>query len=355
MGESSGIVSPLASWGSGGRAFARLRRGILTGRPVLLAARDHAWRRLAPAFPEAVALATSGVPAQSAADRRYDRSGDRRRLGAALAAGATVYLPQVHQVLPRVARLMVALRQALFRPVPAGAREECSFLFVVDGRGRAGMGLHHDGDVDAIWLQLEGSRTVTVGPAVPVGVPEDLDDRLAAAGPRAGWRTRDLRAGTLLYLPPRTPHRVVCHGRSLALTLTWQRPRPGVGGRRAPRTAREALAWTGWDVAAGFATAVPAASPRDLWVQVPLAVGPVDRTGRAFSLWGPGGEMLRLAAALRPRVRRLAGMPRLSGPAASRARQALGPLLARGFLGPRDLPRRLLPEEPRALDGWRFH
>jgi hypothetical protein len=36
------------------------------------------------------------------------------------------------------------------------------------------------------------------------------------------------------------------------------------------------------------------------------------------------------------------------------ARDGLAPLLAHGLLGPEDLPLRILPDRPRALDGWRF-
>src|SRR5688572_24447848 len=105
---------------------------------------------------------------------------------------------------------MVALRAALLGP----AREECSFLFLVEGRGREGMGLHHDGEVDGVWIQLEGRRTVTLGPPVSRGAPEELD----TVPDTRGWQTLSLSPGSLLYLPARTPHRVVCHERSLALT-----------------------------------------------------------------------------------------------------------------------------------------
>src|SRR4029434_1534887 len=43
----------------------------------------------------------------------------------------------------------------------------------------------------------------------------------ARAECRAGWRTLELSPGSLFHLPPWTPHDVVCHGRSLALSLTW--------------------------------------------------------------------------------------------------------------------------------------
>ena len=141
---------------------------------MVLPPRDRAWRAVVPGFAECVTMAGDGLPFQVVAERHVDRSGDPRRLAAALAAGQTVYLPQVHQVLPRLMRLMVALRVAFLGP----GRDECSYLFVVEGTGRPGMGLHHDGEVDAFWLQLEGRRTVTVGPRVPRGTPEDLDDRL---------------------------------------------------------------------------------------------------------------------------------------------------------------------------------
>ena len=81
-------------------------------------------------------------------------------------------MPQAHQVLPRVARLMAALRNRRFGP----GREECSFLFIVNGKGRQGLGLHHDGPVESIWVQLEGRRTVTTGPPVRPGTRPDLDE-----------------------------------------------------------------------------------------------------------------------------------------------------------------------------------
>jgi hypothetical protein len=277
----------------------------------VLPPRDRAWRAVAPGFAECVAMAGEGLPFQVVAEREVDRSGDPRRLAAALATGRTVYLPQVHQVLPRLMRLMVALRVAFFGP----DRDECSFLFVVDGTGRPGMGLHHDGEVDAFWLQLEGRRTVTVGPRVPRGTPEDLDDRLVRGGPRAGWRTLDLGPGSLFHLPGRTPHAVVCRRRSLAVTLTWGPARRGGGGRGGAGLLR-------WDVASGFAEPMPSASSTFLWTQVPT---------RAAGL----GLMPRLT---RARARR----------------EGLSPLVDAGILGSRDLPRRIRPDTPATLDGWRF-
>ena len=270
----------------------------------------------------------AGVPFQIALERRYDRSGDPRRLPTALKRGATVYLPQAHQVLPRVARLMVALRETLL-----GARhEECSFLFLVEGRGREGLGLHHDGEVDAFWLQLEGRRTVTLGPPVAPRTALDLDGRLAGG---RGWRTLDLPPGSLLYLPPRTPHAVVCHGRSLALSLTWSRRRA-----RAPRVT--------WDVISGRARPRPRRDPHWLWTQVPVTVGALDHARRRFRMYTPEGTAW-LPARTRPLASRLAGMPAVAADA-----PAAAPLVALGVLAPEDLPLVLVPAAPRALDGWRF-
>jgi hypothetical protein len=317
--------------------------------PAVFPPRDRAWRAIAPDFAACVRMAGSGLPFQIAAERQVDRSGDPRRLAAALASGQTAYLPQVHQVLPRLMRLMVSLRSAFFRPASGGAREECSFLFIVEGAGRAGMGLHHDGDVDAFWLQLEGQRTVTIGPRVPPGTPEELEDRALRRGREAGWRTFDLEPGTLFHLPARTPHAVVCRRRSLAVTLTWKRP-----ARRAARSARRPHPLAGllrWDVVSGFAEPIPRARPASLWTQVPVLA---RRVGRKPDLrvWTPDGEGPRLPARAAPWVDRLRLMPCLSRPLARAA--GLEPLIDAGILAPHDLPLRIRPDDPAALDGWRF-
>lgn len=260
----------------------------------------------------------------------------RAQIDRAFTEGATIYMPQVHQVLPRVARLMAALRATLFGP----GREECSFLFIVNGKGRQGMGLHHDGDVDSVWLQLEGRRTVTTGPQVPRGIRADLDDKESGRG----WATRHLEPGSLFHMPPRTPHRVVCHGRSLALSLTWK-------VRKTPLTgARAARGLTSWEVAAGRAEPIPQASLARLWTQVPVFAGRVDRTRGSFPLWVAGG-VLRLPAESHALASRLATMPSLRRSHLGRDAQ---PLLDAGILGPRDLPQRIVPQELTALDGWRF-
>ncbi len=339
---SRGVVSPLATWFAGPAALTRFRAGRLGRAPTVLRPRDRAWRAIAPDFATVVAMAEAGAPFQIAAERRYDRSSDPRRLRPALSAGATVFLPQVHQVLPRLMRLMVALRIALTGPL----REETSFLFAVEGRGRPGMGLHHDGPVDAFWLQLEGRRTVTLGPPVRPGTPENLDWRQPRE--RRGWRTLDLPAGALFHLPPWTPHDVVCHGRSLALSLTW-RALDARGRRAAPAARRAACA--DWDVVSGRVDAVPSISRSRLWTQVPIIAGP--RRGNEFDVVTPDG-VRRLPAGARPLADQLAMMPSLERPRGSRGKTALAPLLAHGLVGSQDLPLRILPDDVDALDGWRF-
>jgi hypothetical protein len=333
-------VSPLATWFSGERDVARFRRRALGHRPAVLRSRDRAWRRIVPGFAECVRMVRDGLPFHIVAGRRVDRAGDPRRLSAALAAGKTVYVPQVHQVLPRLMRLMVALRAGLLGP----GREECSFLFIVEGTGRPGMGLHHDGAVDAFWLQLEGRRTVTVGPRVRPGTPEELHPRDIRGGGAAGWRTFDLPPGSLFHLPARTPHAVVCRRRSLAVTLTWGRPAP-------PRRGRPATGLLRWDVVSGYAAPIPRASSRMLWTQVPVLAEPVPR-GPTVRVWTPAGEGPPLPGAAGPRAARLRLMPRL--PRALAVRAGLAPLIDAGILADRDLPRRVRPDRPAALDGWRF-
>jgi hypothetical protein len=332
--------SPLSTWFAGPAALARFRRRRLGRTPVVLPPRDDAWRAIAPDFATAVRMARAGAPFQIAAGRHYDRSGDPRRLGAALAAGATVFLPQVHQVLPRLMRLMVALRVAFLGPL----REECSFLFAVEGQGRPGMGLHHDGPVDAFWLQLVGRRTVTIGRPVAPGTPEDLDARARRREP--GWRTLELPPGTLFHLPPWTPHDVVCHTRSLALSLTWRRP--DARARRASAAAR-AAGLAAWDVVSGRVDAVPRPSTARLWTQIPAIA---TTGGRRLTLVTPDGA-LSVPSGVGAIARRLALMPSFAAPS-GRGRTALAPLLERGVVAPQDLPLRIIPADPDALDGWRF-
>lgn len=345
--DTLGPVSPLATWFAGAAAEARFRRRRLGRLPTVLPSRDRAWREIAPDFAGALALAAAGSPFHTALERRYDRSSDPRRLPRALAAGGSVYFPQAHQVLPRVARLMVALRAAFL----GEGREETSFLFLAEGRAREALGLHHDGEVDAFWLQLEGRRLVTIGPPVPAGTPEDFPaDETAARAlgsgpvPRGWWRGA-LTPGTLFYLPPRTPHRVIYRGRSLALSLTWR--------RRVPGARVDPAALVDWDVVAGRADRVPPARRDRLWAQVPALAGALRTGAHEFTLHVPGGA-LRLPARAHGAARRLGTMPSWRGVTRARHAAALAALIEHGLLAPRDLPLRILPEDPRALDGWRF-
>ncbi|MBM3222147.1 MAG: hypothetical protein FJZ38_26410 [Candidatus Rokubacteria bacterium] len=331
------VTTSLSPWFPDAAALAAGRRRL--SRSVLFPARDRAWQQLTPRFDDVVALTAAGLPFQIAAERRYDRSGRAARLRPALAAGKTVFLPQIHQVLPRVMRLMVALRMAFMGP----GREECSFLFLVEGRGREGLGLHHDDDVHAFWLQLEGRRTVTLGPPVTRGTPQDLpnapDRRDGIA--RGGFVTRALPPGSLLYLPPRTPHRVVCYERSLALSLTWSVRRRARSGRRTSHAA----ALTEWDVASGRVPDPPPSSRTRVWTQIPVAaVGAGD-------LALPDGGRVTMPHS----VRRFTSTLALMG---SFTREVLGDALpaldAYGIVAPQDLPQVVIPEAPAALDGWRF-
>jgi hypothetical protein len=330
--------APLAIWFESDAALRNFRRRVLGRRPAVLRPRNRSWQSIVPAFDEMLATARSGLAFQIAAARRYDRSGDPRRLARAVRSGATVFMPQIHQVLPRVMRLMAALRGGLLGPF----REECSFLFLVEGRGAPGMGLHHDGGLDALWIQIEGRRTVTVGPPVPRRRPQDIRQPPPAGDPR--WSTFDLPPGSLFSMPPWTPHEVVCHARSMALSLTWAPP------RRRERERRESL--MRWDVVSGRAVPRPRRHPDRIWTQVPVLAGPIHRDRRTFRLWTPEGAV-NLPAIARPLARRLALMPALrrrdAGP-----RAALRLLTDLGILAPHELPIRIAPDDPRALDGWRF-
>jgi hypothetical protein len=335
------LISPLASWFDDEGALRAFRRRALGRRPLVLVPRNGQWRSIAPRFPEALAMAGSGLPFQIAADRAYDRSADPRRLPRALATGATVFLPQVHQVLPRLMRLMVALRVAFLGPF----REECSFLFLVNGRGRPGMGLHHDGSVDAFWLQLDGRRTVTLGPPVAPRTPRDM--RGGPAGGDPDWKAFELPPGSLFYLPPRTPHEVICHTRSLALSLTWGRKTR----RRGPRRKR-IHSLTTWDVVSGHVSSMPPRSRDRLWTQIPVLAGPRRPLRNFFVLTTPDGAR-RYPATAWPLASRLAPMPSLRRADAGDP-ATLSLLIDAGVLASRDLPLRIVPDDPAGLDGWHF-
>jgi hypothetical protein len=341
------VVSPLATWLPDTRAVGAFRRRVGT-MPMVRAARDDAWHTIAPGFGRAAALVRDGVPFHVVADHDHDRAPDPATIDAALASGATVLFPGAHEVLPRVARLMVALRAEIFGPL----REESSYLFLVDGKSREGMGLHHDGEVDNVWLQLEGERTVTYGPPVARDVPEEIDvARIRTTG--RGWRTHALAPGSLFSMPARTPHHVVCHDRSLALTLTWRR-----AARR--RAGADAIvdALTEWPVASGRAEPWPpgrdSRRPRDpirLWTQVPAVPARLTRRDRGVTVITPLGRVV-LPPHGRAIAARLAAMPALE--VDGKAPSWLATLLEAGILADEDLPQVIVPSHPARLDGWQF-
>jgi Cupin superfamily protein len=380
-GASPVFKSPLDTWVRGPGTAARVRARL--GRaPLVLAARDDAWRSTLPPFEDVVTMAASGLPFQIVSDRRYDRMGDRRRVRPALAEGGTLLLTQPHQVLPRLMRLIVGLRVAFMGPF----REECSYLFATEGRGREAMGLHHDGDVEQFWLQVEGRRTVTLGRPVDEDTPEDLPGSVLRRG---RWETLRLEPGSLLYLPPRTPHRVVCHERSLAVSLTWNRldipaaldallDRAGLHVAPARATSPAALAaamrstvrraaralgrpldlgraraasLSAWDVVAGRADAIPPERSDRLWAQVPVVAGPA-RSMRRSPCWVAGGIELWLPAGAARLAGFLSAMPVVLVP--GRPSKDVEVLLASGILANRDLPLRIVPADPTTLDGWHF-
>jgi hypothetical protein len=141
---------------------------------------------------------------------------------------------------------------------------------------------------------------------------------------------------------------VVCHDRSLALSLTWR----GLDSRRRCASLATRLAGlTAWDVASGRVDAIPPVSRARLWTQVPAVAGP--RRGPGFTLITPDGA-LRLPTAARAVASRLALMPSFPLPTGPRSHAALAPLLEHGIVAPQDLPLRIIPDDPRTLDGWRF-
>lgn len=329
-----GLVSPLSPWLPTPAAVRALRRR-LGERSLVLAPRHRGWRSIAPDFRACVAMTAAGLPFQVVADARYDRSGERRRLRLALASGKTVFVPQIHQVLPRLARLMVALRTGVLGP----RREESSYLFMVEGRGRPAMGLHHDGEVDSFWLQLDGRRTVTLGPPAPRGTPKDMRGRRPPASGRGHWETLVLEPGTLFYMPARTPHDVVCRGRSLAVSMTWSR----AGYRQAIAAERALVAW---DVVSGRAGGLPPRARDRVWTQLPVSASSVS------DVLETADGRVRVAPATRRIASRLGTMPSFRRDGLATAH--LAPLLASGLVGARDLPLTILPERPADLEGWGF-
>ena len=111
-----------------------------------------------------------------------------------------------------------------------------------------------------------------------------------------------------------------------------------------------ATALAAWDIASGSVDRIPPVSRRRLWTQVPAIAGP--RQGGRFRLTTPDG-VLDLPLSARPLAATLATMPRFEG-TVTRRTSAFAWFLDRGLVGPQDLPLRIIPSDPRRLDGWRF-
>jgi mannose-6-phosphate isomerase-like protein (cupin superfamily) len=347
---------------------------------------DRGWKTIVPPFAEVIEMARSGLPFHIASGGRTQASPRKGRIRSALVNGETIYLPQSHEVLPRLARLVVAIRSGLLGPF----RHACSFLFAVEGRGKKGMGLHHDGDVDSFWIQIEGRRIVTVGPVAPADLPLDLEDGAHDESDERLFRTFVLEPGSLFYLPPRVLHRVVYRERSVALSLTFDGHDPreelhALVDRTPPQalSARGSLPPSGyprlllanatflvesarneataagveaaglleWEIAEGTATEIPQPGKTWLHAQVPAHPGPIE--GAEFRLWLPEGSIL-LPDTIRPFCQGLELMPSVRASSVRALGTAGAPLLEYGILADVDLPLRIVPDKPRRLDGWSF-
>ncbi|MBI1854067.1 MAG: cupin-like domain-containing protein [Planctomycetes bacterium] len=401
-------LGPLASWFASRIDLVRFRDASVGRASAVLAPRDSAHRMIVPDFAGSLDLARSGLPFHAVLERDHDRSPDSARVDRLLAEGRTIFLVQPHQVLPRLARLIVAIRAAFLGPF----RNPCSFLFLAGGDGREGMGLHHDGNVDSFWLQIEGRRTVTFGPPVSEDTPEDMNEssrdpssaRPVSKPPREtkpesprrrmpGYRTLALEPGSLLYMPPRTPHRVVCFERSLAVSLTFPEsdPRDAIrtlvddarfeldaaldplspapiarllddAGTRIARSARDpiqvqkllAAGLAAWDVARGSTRGATRRDANRLWFQRPVVAGAVDRRSRTIPLFAGDGMTVRVPASAASIACDFVLMPSLHREAIACLGRSIGALVESGLVAFHDLPLRIEPDDLDSLDGWNF-
>src|SRR5262249_58898587 len=87
---------------------------------------------------------------------------------------------------------------------------------------------------------------------------------------------------------------------------------------------------------------------------VPPVARPAARGRGDFALRLPDGGEVRLPAMARAVAASLLAMPSWRAPISRRERAALAPLLEHGIVAARDLPAVIIPDDPRALDGWRF-
>jgi hypothetical protein len=85
---------------------------------------------------------------------------------------------------------------------------------------------------------------------------------------------------------------------------------------------------------------------------VPVVAGPTGGGRRHFPLWTADDTERWLPARLAGLARELVTMPSVA--IADLTPSERGELTAGGILLPYDLPQRIVPADPEALDGWRF-
>ncbi|MFD7643718.1 JmjC domain-containing protein [Kitasatospora sp. NPDC059795] len=153
---------------------------------------------------------------RTVAGRREQGFADPERIGALLAEGATLLLPQLDQWHPSVRALAADIARTL------GRRTE-AFCFAT-GPGRRGLDVHRD-DADVLVVQLAGEKEWTVHEAPADGrwhpgpAPEPGPVALATV----------LRAGQVLYVPRGAPHAATGHA-GLSVHLSFTVREAGTGG-----------------------------------------------------------------------------------------------------------------------------
>ena len=140
------------------------------------------------------------------------------------------------------------------------------------------MGLHHDGPVDAFWLQLEGRRTVTLGAPVAPGTPQDLPAMVR--GPRGVAHARSPSGDALSPAPVDAARRRLPRALAGAVAHVDER-----SGPRAPRARRRAggvgrRVGLGRPHTAGLAPSTVDSGPGDRGPAAPRHVPPDDTRRR---------------------------------------------------------------------------
>ncbi len=195
-----------------------LRASRKAGLPLFRLGSAEAVRDMALTTEEILALVNAGVPAHLALKGRQDEHPEPRSIPRRVAAGESLFLVQPHEYMPRLRRWIHHAGRAL----GLSGRPVRSFLFLVDRPGRPAMPLHDDAENELLWLQLDGERFVRFGPPGEAVAPVRPQPVREADGRHGGWFEGGLPAGSLLYLPPWTPHAVRCRKRSVALSVYWE-------------------------------------------------------------------------------------------------------------------------------------